>query len=355
MSVGVAQMPRKPLSFRPWLFLLVGLVLFVALVWTIVWHVVAQQSASSLDAWIAREKAFNRSWTCPDRQVDGFPFTIEITCSKPHFDGNIFGRHYSGSLSGFVANAKFTRPNDVRVHVASPFAVLSDDKRVALTLSWDQLDILLAGLPQNMATISITGQALSLQGHAQGLNPLRGHASRVTATFARAAGRRDHTYNFNVFLDGASSPAVDTYFGTAAPADFAAEGDITQARFDPGRVPADSLNRWQAAGGHVDLTRLTVTRGAMKFSANGILTVDATHRLQGQLDTRCVGFEPILRRLGVNPALITAGSLLSSLLGGRRHTAPAAGPQPLHLPIGFNGGRLNVGPIRTSLRLPPVY
>lgn len=355
MSAGMAQTQRKPLSFRPWLIILVGLVLSIALVWTILWHVVAQQSALSLDAWIAREKAFDRNWTCPDRQVDGFPFTIEIACSKPHFEGIIFGRHYSGALSGFVAHAKFTSPNDVTARLASPFAIVSDDKTVALTLSWNRLDILLAGLPQDMATVSITGQGLSLQGHAQGLSTLQGRASRATATLARAASRQDHTYNFNLVLNDASFPAVDAVVGNAVPAEIAAEGDITQARFDPAKVPTESLNLWRAAGGHIDLAKLTVSRGEMKFNAHGMLTVDPTHRLQGRLDTECLGFEPVLRRLGVNPALITAGSLLTSLLGGGHASASTAGPQPLHLPIGLDAGRLNIGPIRTSIRLPPVY
>lgn len=354
MSLRMTQ--RKPLSFRPWLILLVGLVLFVALAGTIFWHVVAQQSARSLDAWIAREKAFNRNWTCPNQQITGFPFKIEITCNKPHFDGAIFGRHYSGSLNGFVANAKFTNPNDVTVSVAAPFAIISDDKTVAFALSWDQLDIILAGLPQDMAAVSIAGQGLSLQGHAQGLSTLKGRASRATATLARAPGRQDHAYHFHIVLDGASFPAVDAFFGATAPAEIAAEGDITQARFDLGRVPAESLYRWQAAGGHVALTQLTATRGEMQFSAHGMLTIGPTHRLQGQLDMEGLGFEPVLRRLGINPALITAGSLLTSLLGGSPAAASAAaGPQPLHLRISFNDGRLNVGPIRTSIRLPPIY
>lgn len=355
MSVGLAQMPRRPLSFRPWLILLVGFGLFAALGWTIFWYVVAQQSASSLDAWIAREKASNRIWTCPNRQIAGFPFTIEITCRKPHFDGSIFGRHYSGALGGFVANAKFTNPDDVTVNVASPFAAISDDKTVALALSWDQLDIVLAGLPQNMAKISIAGQGFRLQGHAQGLSSLNGSVSRATTKLVRAAGRQDHAYNFHVVLNGASFAAVDGFFGTAAPAEIVADGDITQARFDSGRVPADSLNRWRAAGGHVDLAELTVTRGEMKFSAHGMLTVGPTHRLQGQLDTACVGFEPVLRQLGVDPALINAGSLLASLLGGHRGEAKTAGPQPLHLRVNINDGRLDIGPVRTSIRLPPVY
>ncbi|MGB8278270.1 MAG: DUF2125 domain-containing protein [Methylovirgula sp.] len=353
MTVEVMTLRRRP-RFGPWLIGLAGLGLFVILVWTIFWHVAAQQSASSLDAWIAQEKAFNRNWNCPNRQITGFPFTIEIGCSKPHFDGNIFGRHYSGSLNGFVATAKFTNPSDVAVKVVSPFAVVSDDKTVDIALAWDQLDILLGGLPQDVAKISIAGQGLSLQGHAQEIGVLAGRASRATATFTRDAGRQDQAIHFHIALNGASSPAVDAFLGSASPAEIAAEGDITQASFDPAQTLTQTLDQWRAAGGHVDLADLTVTRGETKFQARGTVALDSAHQLQAQLDMECLGFEPVLRRLGVDPALITAGSLLASLFGGGSHGA-AAGPQPLHLLVGFDGGLLSIGPVRTSIRLPPLY
>ncbi len=355
-AADIIQMLRPPLGYRPWLILAAGLGFCLILAWTIFWHVAASQSASSLDAWIAREKAFHRNWNCPNRQVAGFPFAIEIACSKPHFDGNIFGRHYSGSLNGFVSTANFTNPSDVAVKVGSPFAVISDDKTVDITLAWDELDIRLGGLPQDVAEISIAGQGLSLEGHAHGIGALAGRASHVTATLRRDAERQDQAIHFHIALNGASFPAVDAFLGTATPAEIAAEGDITQASFDPARTLVETLDQWRAAGGRVDLANLAVTRGETKFQARGVLALDAAHQLGGRLDTECLGFEPVLRRLGVNPALITAGSLLSSLLGGGGQDDPkAAGPQPLHLLVGFDGGLLSIGPVRTSIRLPPLY
>jgi hypothetical protein len=356
MAVEVSETVRRPPRFRLWLIVAAGLVLFLILVWTIFWHVAAQQSALSLDAWIAREKVFNRNWMCPGRQIAGFPFAIEISCRKPHFDGMIFGRHYLGSLGGFVATAKFTNPSDVRVNVISPFAVVSDDKTVDIALIFDQLDVVLGGLPQDVVNISMAGRGLGLQGHVQGIGALAGRAGGVAATFTRAAGRQDHAVHFHIVLNGASVPAVDRFLGSAAPAEVSAEGDVTQASFDPAKTLVATLDQWRAAGGHVDLDDLVVTRGETKFQAHGPLALDAAHELQGRLDTQCLGFEPVLLRLGINPALITAGSLLAGLLGGgSQDDTKTTGPQPLHLPIGFDGGRLSIGPVRTSIQLPALY
>ncbi len=103
----------------------------------------------------------------------------------------------------------------------------------------------------------------------------------------------------------------------------------------------------------VDLANLAAIRGETKFQARGTLRLDAAHELEGQLDAQCLGFEPVLRRLGVDPALIAVGSLLTNLLGGG--DTNSTGPQPLHLPVGFTNGRLSIGPVRTSIRVPPLY
>jgi hypothetical protein len=354
MPAEVMETPKKrSSSLRPWLFGLLGAVLLIAVAWAIFWQLAVRQSALSLDAWLAREKAFHRTWTCPDRRMTGFPFKIAIACDKPHFDGMIFGRHYSGSLNGFVATAKFSYPSDVSIKVAPPFAVVSDDKTVDFNLAWNNLDVRLGGLLQNVPHVSIVGEGFNLRGHAEQVGRLAGRARRATATFAPDATRHDHAIHFHVVLKGASVPAVDAFLRTTASADSVADGDITQASFDPGHSLAATLDQWRVAGGRVELANFSVIRADTSFQAHGTLALNSAHRLDGHLDTQCVGFEPVLRRLGVDPGLITAGSLLASLLGGGDDSKK--GPQPLRLRVGFDGGRLSIGPVRTSIKLPPLY
>jgi hypothetical protein len=354
MSVGETPKLRRRRRLWPWLGLPVVLAIIAAIGWTGFWYFAARQTASSLDAWIAREKLFHRNWTCPQRQFGGFPSGIEISCSKPTFDGMIFGRHYAGSLAGFTASAEFSKPNDVTVHVGSPFTALSDDKSIDLKLAWNQLDVHLGGLPSDVTEIAMSGSGLNLQGHAQGLGALAARAQQGLAKISRDPARPDRAIHFDVALSGASVPAVDQFFGNAAPAEIAAAGDVTQASLDPSKTLVQTLDQWRVAGGHVDFTKLTVSRGETQIEAKGPLTLSPTHQLQGRLDTKCIGYETVLQRLGVDPALITAGSLIASLLGGSKEDEKS-GTQPLHIPVGFNSGRLSVGPVRTSIQLPPLY
>lgn len=354
MSVGENPKLRKRRRLWPWLGLPVALVIIAAAGWIGFWFFAAQQTAGSLDAWIGREKLFHRNWTCPHRQFGGFPSGIEISCSKPTFDGMIFGRHYAGSLAGFTASAEFSKPNDVIIHVMSPFAALSDDKTIDLNLAWNNLDVHLGGLPSDVSDISMSGSGLKLQGHAQGVGALAASAQQGLARVSRDPANADRAIRFDVAFSGANVPAVDQFLGNAAPAEIAAAGVVTQASLDPSKTLVQTLDQWRVAGGHVDFAKLNVSRGETQIEAKGPLTLSPTHQLQGRLDTKCTGYETVLQRLGVDPALITAGSLLASLLGGSKEDEKS-GTQPLHIPIGFNSGRLSVGPVRTSIQLPPLY
>ncbi|MGO9133159.1 MAG: DUF2125 domain-containing protein [Methylovirgula sp.] len=304
---------------------------------------------------MAREKVFHRAWSCPNREIAGFPNAIKIACSKPQFDGMIFGRHYAGSLGGFVATADIHDPNNIVINVGSPFSAIDDDKTTDIALAWEHLNVRLGGLPQNVTEISLAGGDVSLQGHAPGLGALAARAKQADATLTHDATRPDHGIHFDITLDGASFPAVDAFLGDTAPAEITAVGDVTQVSFDPAKTLAQSLDQWRAVNGQVVLSKLVITRGETKVEASGPLGLSPSHQIQGALKTKTVGFEPVLQRLGVDPALITAGSLLVSLLGGGGKEDPKAGPQPLTITVGFNSGRLIIGPVRTSIQLAPLY
>jgi hypothetical protein len=328
------------------------IVLLVGAGWTIFWNIAANEAASSLDAWIAREKIFHRTWTCPDRQIGGYPVSIEIACSKPHFDGLIFRRHYVGSLAGFVATASLADPTAVTLNVESPFEAAPSEKGENISLAWNTMSVRLGGVPEDVVEVSVNGTGIALSGQTQETGALAMKATQAHATFTHDSGRQDRAIGFRIDLAGVSIPAVDVYLGGSAPADIAMRGYITQASFDPAQTLAKSLEQWSAAGGQIEIANFAANRAETKLEAHGALGLDPAHQIQGELDTKTTGFEKILLQLGVDPAIVTAGSLLATLLGGDKDSK---GPQPLHLPVSFNNGRVSIGPVRTTIRVPPLY
>ena len=55
----------------------------------------------------------------------------------------------------------------------------------------------------------------------------------------------------------------------------------------------------------------------------------------------------------VDPQILAASSLLTSFL--RDSPAKGDGPDSIRLPLRLSEGRVSIGPIRTPLRLPPLY
>jgi hypothetical protein len=331
-----------------------GVLAFVGLLvlaWTVGWNLAAAQSEKIVEAWIGREKSFGRIWSCPERTIGGFPFAIEMECTKPHFDGLIFGRHFAGGLDGFRATAVVFHPTKVTAWLGSPFAVSSDDDDTHLELAWDDLRLVLDGLPQKTWNVSVGARKLAWQGIVQELGPINGSAAHLSAEAGNLP--EDRAYNFNVAINAARLPDLDRFLGADLPAEITARGTVTNAGFDVGQTLAQNMDNWRAGGGRLDLTDVSVTHGVTKFTARGSLGLDDLHRIEGKLDTQSRGFEPLLIRLGVNPVLISAGTLLSGLLSGASpdRTPPGA----LILPVSFEDGYLSVGPAQTSIRVPALY
>ena len=51
-----------------------GVLLLLAVAWTIGWFYMRHRVTAGLDAWLASEARRGREWTCPDRAVGGYPF-----------------------------------------------------------------------------------------------------------------------------------------------------------------------------------------------------------------------------------------------------------------------------------------
>ena len=333
---------------------ILALAILAGLGWSGFWLFAATQTGQALQAWVAREKTFGRNWSCPNPKIGGYPFAVAIACPSPRFDGLIFGHMYSGTLHGFDVTAPLTQPRDISIAADSPFVAVSKDDKVDFQLAWSDLDIRLNGLPQDLWQAEVNGKNFDLHG---GAGPLSfgGKVNSAAVTAAQRAGEDGQALDFNVTLNGATLPAIEQLLGPGIPADVAAQGTVTKTGFETSLTPAQNLDRWQAAGGRVDLTSVSLMRGDTKFEARGSFTLNAAHRVDGHFDTKSSGLEPVMQHYGIDPGLLSFGALLGNLLSGHSGDQQPQQPTVLHLPVDFDDGRLAVGPVRTSLRLPPAY
>jgi hypothetical protein len=342
---------KRRLTAYSLLLPLIAVVLAVAIVWPVFWYVKSRAALAALTAWTAHEARLGRAWSCPDRKTGGFPFSVEISCANLHFQGEILGKTMTGALRGFRATSALLRTGGVLAQLDPPFAAKTSDGTFEFTMQWGELFLDLEGQPGALDRVTLAGNQVRLQGKIVGIDPLEGAFGDVSGDFVLMQDRRDHAYDFIVSFKQGSIPALNSLLDTQLPIDMQVRGTISQVDLRGAETLQDFLENWRSANGHVDITAGSLTSGQVIFDAKGGLDLDGQHRVKGKLDASFAGLDKAFRQLGVDPALITAGQVLSGLLGGGQR----GGRGRMNLPLAISEGILSIGPVRTQIQIPPLY
>ena len=353
MSEVRLRRPRRRVS--PFLVLPFFSALVLVLGWSVLWVLARQQSLGAMDQWLAAEAAHGRQWTCPYRKVGGFPFRITLACREPSFAGTVDGAKAEGHVSGFKAVSWLYEPSSVDVAVQGPLAYTSENEKADFTLKWAELHVTLRGLIGGMKRVAVDVEQPDLAlSDGDG-----GSAEHAELHVGPASGRPvdDLADAVELLVAGASVPALDAATGDAVPLDTEIKGIITHALGDlPDFGPA-TVDRWRLSGGKVEVSRAMLNKGDLKAEASGAVGLDDQHRLAGRLQAGLSGFGPLAEKLGIPLRAVEVGGLMAKLLNGSPLGAPAdAGDAGnVALPIILAGGNLSIGPVRTPVRLRPLY
>ncbi len=344
----VLRRPRRRMRAA----LLVPLLSMAILVlgWSVLWAVARQQASAGLDTFIASEAVHGRRWSCPDRTIDGYPFRIAVACRDVGFEGVVDGSPGQGHLAGLTARAWLYEPSAVYVLLDGPMTLTTADHHADFTLGWERLGAKLRGVLGSRARAEIVGEAFTLtrpNGPGGAAQRIALHAGPALAPAAADADSVELT------LSEIASPGLDALTGETAPLDGTFSGLVSHALGDLPDLGPATVERWRAAGGRVEVGEVALTKGPLSLGATGTLGLDALHRVEGRLDARFGGFEPLMKRFGISLRAVEVGGLLANLLGTKPATAPT--PGIVALPVAFADGSVAVGPFKTGLRLPPLY
>ncbi len=333
-----------------------GLVLLAAAAWTGAWFYAANEARRALGVWIAGEAAQDRRWTCPGLEVHGFPAALEITCDHPSFAGLALGTQAAASAAAARARVGILDPRHGTLLLDAPLVYRTSDGATAFTASWSRLAIAVDGLPTSVAGGTLSGTDVALEGRIEAAAVQMPPAGKLELAVAPVAAAADPTLDFNLSVDGVAVAALDRALGDTVPVRSLFTGRLTQAVFQDAETLAASVEQWRQRGGSISFSSARLSRGPASVDASGSLHLDGAHRIEGKLDASFTGAAPTLRRYGIDPNLVAAGSVLTSLFG-RRDAAPRQpeAPGAIRLPLQFRNGRLGVGPVVTSIALPPLY
>ena len=318
----------------------------LAVGWSVAWYVIRGRVVAGLDGWVAAEAQAGRRWTCPDREVGGFPFRIEIRCPML----GLQRPDVAATLGPLLVVAQVYRPGHVIAETPGPLSIQAGADRVEAT--WSLLQVSVVATPgQERAALVADGPRIRIESPATG--PLDLPARRLEAHL-RPDPRDPQTADVALSATGATVPGLDAAIGGQEAADLDIVATVSKAYDLPARPLPGELERWRVAGGEVAFSRIDLVKGPRRVRATGTLAIDEAHRPLARLEAAATGIEGLLGRVVGDRA---AGGLLGALLGAAaRPAAPAdAGLKPLP-PLRIDSGRLLVGPIAVpGIRIPALY
>jgi hypothetical protein len=357
---GQASLAQTARRFRLGLFLPYILLALLVVAWSIAWFWIRGRAATEIDGWIAREAAAGRNWACADRSLTGYPFRIELRCSAVTLERSD-GRFRLGPST---AVAQIYQPRLVLFESAGPFHV----EQGALTgdASWGKLQGSVHGASDGFtrASLVVDGPNVTVTGADPDPIAVAGQHLELHARPTPGRYESEGAIDVSLQLAQAAVPQLDALTGNPAPADLSLDATLTQATvLRTGPVPRE-LERWRQAGGTLDLTALSLAKGAQRVQAKGTLALDDAHRPVGQLDLRAAGVDALIgsvvgQRFGSEKGALI-GQLVGGLLGLGRQPGPDAPADTAPLkplpPLKFVNGRIVFSgfPI-PNLYLPVLY
>lgn len=368
--------PSQGPGRRRWMIALpLVLVVVLAAGWSGFWFYAAHQAQATIAAWREREAKAGRHYTCGQQTIGGYPFRIEVYCSKPAVDlptndpplafkaltAHLAAQVYDptlliGEFGGPLDVAIAGRPS-LEMHWTLAQSSLrgrpSAPERLAVVLDGATVDRMVAYGPERIANA----------GH------IEVHARLASGTV------HDHpVLDLALSLVAASAPALHPLAAQPFDLDIVA---ILHGLDDLAPVPLPvRLRRWQEAGGRLEITRARLRQGNALAVAAGSLGLDPSGRPQGELQVTAAGIDQLLAPLGLDqiaPANSAAGRLapalgaLDLLVPGlskvaRNHAgmgvaaglaligrpAELEGRQAVALPLRIADGLIYLGPIKVG-------
>lgn len=315
--------------------------------YTAYWFHVAASLRKGLDDWAAHHRAQGWQVEWQSLETGGFPLHLRLEMTAPVL-ANPGGADWR--TERLVAHAEPFDWTHLRVDAAGRHRlswrdgealVQADTARVDVNLSRDGT---LEDATLLAAALTVTGQGAGLLG----AEPLSAGGLALTWDPLPVA-RPDHTTataRFSVTAHDVVLPPLPGLPLDRALGLIEITGRVLGALAD---APlSESIGRWSADGGTVELDHVSLEWLPMALEAQGTLALDPAGQPLASLSTRMRGFGPLMDRLaeaGTIPADTANAAKMMLLLIARPDTK---GRPSVPVPVSLQDGNLYLGPARVA-------
>ena len=386
-----------PKSRRLWpVFVMPGLVVVLAIGWSVFWYVASSEIGRQFDGWQAREARAGRVYKCGDLSVGGYPFRFEVSCANA--SANLAAQTASqapieGRVARILAVAQVYNPKLLIAEFTSPATIVPQGGQ-SLTARWSLAQASVYGLPEEPQRVALVFDNPSIERIVSSVQSPFMHAKHVELHGRIIEGSVDNhpVIDASLQLDAATAEGVHPL--AAQQFDLTAQARLKGlANFAPKPWP-ERFREIQAANGNVEIVNSRVQQGELIAVASGTLGISPQGKLDGELKMTIAGVEKIIPALGLdriardgvpqatldrvapglksqdlNNALGALDKLVPGLGGLVRQQAPAAmaagmtmlgeettleGRKAQAVPLRFANGIVFLGPLRIG-DVPPLF
>jgi hypothetical protein len=388
-----SALPRR----RLWpVFVMPGLVVLLAIGWSVFWYFASSEIGRQFDGWQAREAKAGRLYKCGDLSVGGYPFRFEVSCANA--SASLSSQTASQApiearVARILAVAQVYNPKLMIAEFTSPATIMPQGGQ-SLTARWSLAQASVFGLPEEPQRVALVFDNPVVERIVSSVQSPFMHAKHVELHGRIAEGSvNDHpVVDAAIELNGATAEGVHPL--AAQPFDLTATARLRGlTNFAPKPWP-ERFREIQHANGSVELVNSRVQQGDIIAVASGTLGISPQGRLDGELKMTVAGLEKIIPALGLdkianggipqatldrvapglksqdlNNALGALDKLVPGLGGLVKQQAPAAmaagmtmlgdettleGHKAQAVPLRFVNGEVFLGPLRIG-DVPPLF
>jgi hypothetical protein len=369
--------PQSAPRRRRWmLFVPFALLVALGVVWTGVWFYAASRAETELAGWRAREAKAGRTYECGSQSVSGFPFRIEVRCTKPVVELRGKGAQVAFAADDLITLAQVYQPTLLIGEFKSPMTVSEPGQPPAYLVNWSLGQSSVRGRPWAPERASLVFDDLSVQRADAKATVL--NAKRVELHGRMAEGSINDNPVIDIGLRATAASAPDLHRLTATPLDADVSATVRGlADFTPKPWPV-RFRELQERGGKIDIVKARIQQGETIAVTSGTLSLTANGNLDGQLQMTVINLEPVLKQLDLE-AMMSQGRVgsaidrLDKIMPGlsslaRKNAGPGIlvgldaigkrttldGKPAVTVPLRFVDGRVMLGPFEVG-RTPPLF
>lgn len=262
---------------KRFVYLIVTL-LVLMLLWCIGWVVVAEMAKAGVRSLADADGVANPRLTCDGLGVGGFPFGLDLTCTK----ARIASQDMRVDLAGFEAHWSLGQPTRLALAAQGP-AELADaftGSRQSLAFTDARASAQLEGLRIGRVSLHLAEVTLS----DMLFGSLLAKVGSVEADLVDIPEQHDAQNHLSALagyltLDGIDLPGAGILDGRTS-----LEAEVDGLPDDiRGFAGPDLVARWRAAGGKLKLVSFKGDDAQSSFDSSGEVSLDANARLEGQV------------------------------------------------------------------------